>query len=316
MNILFFQTAHSHNDDRVKYHQWRSLEDAGHRCSFASTAAEIHDTPDVVICDNPIALWRARKALSSRVPIVYDVTEWYPSKKNLRSVSWWLKPGKRLVSLAANYWAGWSAKAFLFGEYHKARPFRLLFPWKRYIMLPYYPSLSYIPYTPPAALTHQVRLLYAGPQTAEKGYNRVQELVRLCETNIPNANIVLTTINNLSFKDFCEEITRHDIFLDLRDADAENTRCLPIKLFYYLAAGRPVIYSDLKAIRHGVPEIVNDSLVRPNDIERAAIMIRELISHPKQYASICKRNRELAEKQYNWELQKEDFIQFIESLKP
>lgn len=313
MNILFFQTVHSRNDDRVKYHQWRSLEEAGHNCCFASTATDICNIPDVVICDNPVALWRARKALPSHVTMVYDITEWYPSKKNLRSVSGWLRPFKWLILLAANYWAGWSANAFLFGEFYKARPFRLLFPWKRHLILSYYPSLSYIPYAKPTSLTKQVRLLYAGPKTAEKGYYRVQELTRICEMKLPDKEIVLTVINNLSFKDFCQEITRHDIFLDLRDADAENTHCLPIKLFYYLAAGRPVIYSDLKAIRHGVPEIVNDSLVLPDAIDLVVDIITKLVRQPKSYLAICKRNRHLAEAYYNWEAQEEIFVKFIES---
>lgn len=315
MNILFFQTAHSRNDDRVRYHQWHSLEEAGHNCSFASAATDIYNIPNVVICDNPVALWRARKALPSRVTMVYDITEWYPSKKNLRSVSWWLRPFKWLVSSVANYWAGWSANAFLFGEYYKARPFRILFPWKRHMRLPYYPSLHYIRHTKPCTLTQQVRLFYAGPRTAEKGYNRIQELARLCETRLPDKEVYLTTVNNLSFEDFCKEITHHDIFLDLRDADAENTRCLPIKLFYYMAAGRPVIYSDLKAIRQGVPEIVKDSLVRPNDLQQAAAMICELVKQPTKYTAICNRNRQLAEKTYNWESQKEAFVQFIQNLK-
>lgn len=315
MNILFFQTAHSRNDDRVKYHQWRSLEEAGHSCCFASTAMDICNIPDVVICDNPVALWRARKALPSHVTMVYDITEWYPSKKNLRSVSGWLRPFKWLILLVANYWAGWSANAFLFGEFYKARPFRILFPWKQYMWLPYYPSLHYIQHTQPPTLTQQVRLLYAGPKTAEKGYNRIHELVRICETELPDWEIILTTINNLSFEDFCSEISHHDIFLDLRDADAENTRCLPIKLFYYMAAGRPVIYSDLRAICQGVPEIIEDSLVLPNDLQRAAAMICELVKEPAKYKAICKRNRQLAEKKYNWESQKAAFVQFIQKLK-
>ena len=183
------------------------------------------------------------------------------------------------------------------------------------MLLPYYPLLKYIPQTKPHDLINQVRLFYAGPKTEEKGFFRVRELVRLCEEKIPGTQIVLTVVNGLRYEEFCAELAKHDIFLDLRHADIENTRCLPIKLFYYLAAGRPVIYSDLKAIRQGVPEIVEDSLVRPNDIQKAAVMVCELVKHPAKYTAICNRNRQLAEKRYNWESQKEAFVQFIQSLK-
>ena len=102
--------------------------------------------------------------------------------------------------------------------------------------------------------------------------------------------------------------------MDLRDTDVENTRCLPIKLFYYLAAGRPVIYSDLKAIRKGVSEIISDSLVQSEDTETAAHLIEEMVIHPDRYKLICNRNRHLAENKYNWERISNVFVQFIETL--
>ena len=219
-----------------------------------------------------------------------------------------------MILLVANYWAGLSADAYIFGEHHKALPFRILFPWKRYIYLPYYPLLRYIPATEPKAITDTIHLLYAGPQTSEKGYDRVQQLVRLCEMQYPDKKIILTAINGLCFENFCKEITRHDIFLDLRDADPENTRCLPIKLFYYLAAGRPVIFSNLKAIRHGVPEIAHDSLINPKKLSRAAEMIHRYASDSELYLSVCRRNRNLAETRYNWDSLKDTFIHFVESL--
>ncbi len=302
MKVLFFQRAHGEDDDRVYYHQQRSLEQAGHTCFFACKVEEVTVVPDIVICDTPLAIWMIRRKLGRRVRVVYDITEWYPSKKNLCLTPFVLRPFKWLSMVLASYWAGWSSDSFVFGEYYKGLPFRILFPWKQYTYLPYYPDLQYIPYRPAKALGATVRLLYAGSQTREKGYYRVQELVALCREQMPDREFVLTNINGLSFRAFCEEIGRHDIFLDLRDADAENTRCLPIKLFYYLAAGRPVIYSDLRAIRRGVPEIVEDSLVAPNDLGRAAEIVCAYVADGERYTAICARNRQLAEGKYNWEL--------------
>ena len=81
-----------------------------------------------------------------------------------------------------------------------------------------------------------------------------------------------------------------------------------------MAAGRPVIYSDLKAIRKSVPEIVNHSLVQPKDEERAAEIICNLVAQPEEYQSICMRNRQLIEEKYNWDKQSQNFVQFVEQI--
>ena len=313
MKVLFLQTAHLANDDRVHYHQRVSLEKAGHQCAFAHSAEEIKDVPQIIICDTPKAIREARKAYKNAI-IVYDITEWYPSKKNLRNISPWLKPLKWCILVIANIYAGLATNAFIFGEYYKARPFRVLFPWKRHLYLSYYPSLNYIHPTTPRDLSTEVRLFYAGQKTAEKGYERVQRVAKLCQEKMPDKHFVLTAVNGLSFEDFCQEITKHDIFLDLRDNDIENTHCLPIKLFYYMAAGRPVIYSDLKAIHRGAPEIVNDSLFEPNDIEFIAQKICDYIRQPNYYREISSRNMSLAKTKYNWEFLDKVFIQFIKRL--
>ena len=77
---------------------------------------------------------------------------------------------KALVLAIANLWAGWRTDAFIFGEEDKAKPFRVLYPKKRYINLPYYPDLQYISARTPRSITKECRLLYAGPLTAEKGW--------------------------------------------------------------------------------------------------------------------------------------------------
>ena len=279
---------------------------------FACSIEEIKERPDVIICDTPVAIWRIRRYFGRHIRVVYDITEFYPSKKNVRNVSLLLKPLKYILLKLVFLWAGVAADDFIFGEYHKSRAFRFLFPWKRSLLLPYYPSLHYISPRPAHPLGDEVRLFYAGPQTAEKGFERVKQVLQKCQERLPDKHIVFQTVNGVVFEEFCKIITEQDVFLDLRDTDRENTRCLPIKLFYYMAAGRPVIYSDLKSIRIGVPEIANDSLIDPENLERAVEMICEWVAHPDVYLSQCARNRQLAENCYNWEKQSETFIQFIE----
>ena len=127
MKVLFLQTAHRVDDDRIRFHQRVSLEERGHRCFFASRIAEVKEFPDLVICDPPLAVWRAGHAYGRKTPIVYDITEWYPSKKNLRNVQAVVKPFKFCALLFASWMAGCIADRFIFGEYYKAKPFRFFF---------------------------------------------------------------------------------------------------------------------------------------------------------------------------------------------
>ena len=347
--IVFLQTAHPANDDRVYYHQHRTLRAAGwisDILSFyqqgkgrsemaAACLKEVKEKlPAVILCDTPFSVLIAGRAVRKagiKSSVVYDITEWYPSKKNLRTTPLLLRPIKAIGMSIASWLAGCRADAFLFGETYKARPFRMLFPGKRYLMLPYYPSKEYLKPTPVRKPDgRSIRLLYAGPLTQEKGWDSVQGLMQYAGTRYPDQQFELTVITQsensgsermpknvvlhfkkyMPFEAFCSEVAGYDICLDLRTPDVENTRCLPIKLFYYMGAGKPVIYSALKAIRKEVPEIGEEIECSPE------ARLRLLIEHPDRYLQEAQRNRKLVEQKYNWEMLKQPFIDFIESLRP
>lgn len=337
MKVLFLQSAHYADDDRVWYHQRAALSEAGCEVDVCGKEelqdegrlAAITNQADeyqVIIVDTPRALWHVRRAKHAK--LVYDVTEWYPSKKNLRGLCFPHKWAKAFLMCLASLWAGVRADAFIFGEYYKALPFRMLFPHKQHIYLPYYPDLQYIESFPPHNITHQCRLLYAGPLTEEKGYYRVLEAVQEAQRQCPNTHICLDIITNtphqthqttkvevnylpyMPFNTFCKAIDQYDLFLDLRDCDCENTHCLPIKLFYYLACGRPCIYTNLKAIRNHVLEY-NACISLANTATEAANAIVEYIQMPSIYYAHCQKAQELSRQQYNWNCIKSNFIQLV-----
>lgn len=332
MKVLFLQSTHWANDDRVWYHQAATLQENGIEIAvcgkdkFADFQID-NNNANVIIADTPQALWKARK---SKAKLVYDITEWYPSKKNLRGLCRLHKWAKAMVLCLANLWAGWRSDAFIFGEYYKGYPFRRLFPHTPFINLPYYPDLQYITPTPPCNISQCCRIFYAGPLTQEKGYFRVLEVVEQVRKKCPETRIELDIISNdtptdiqndksikytpyLPFRDFCNVIGRYDIFLDLRDNDRENTHCLPIKLFYYMACGRPCIYSDLKAIRKGVPEIMQCAHLA-NTVPNIAKAIVQYIQDPTLYVSQCETAQTLSKNKYNWKMIKDSFVQLIQTL--
>ena len=327
-HIIFLQSAHTITDERVCYHQAQVLKDSGHAVKvygMDSFRDFVPQSADVYIVDTPLALWKIRRVSAK---IIYDITEWYPSKKNLRNARF-SKLIKAFVLAMASIWSGCRCSAFIFGEYDKAKPFRLLFPRKRHIFLPYYPDLTYIQPVAANDITRVCHVLYAGALTKEKGWERVLETMQDTARRIPQArfyldvitngdclevpgcdNLVIRKLDYMPFPQFCRKIVKYDIFLDLRDIDAENTRCLPIKLFYYMACGRPSIYANLSAISKGVPEISQCARL-VNNAEQAAKALCEYVSNQELYQSHCSNALLLSKEKYNWNNIKSSFIQLI-----
>ena len=101
--------------------------------------------------------------------------------------------------------------------------------------------------------------------------------------NNENNNITIYFAGKQNFNDFTGQINETDIFLDLRRSSFENQRSLPIKLFYYAALGRPVIFSDLKALRHDVEIEKFGFLTDPGNTEGIIFLISEYLKDPVLY---------------------------------
>lgn len=367
MRIAFIQTAHLPSDERIAHHQVPILLERGHDVKVISTRTDFVEgvnncfndvglsrkkvllrvtsiledfLPDLLICDTPIAVIMGgyyRKKYKN-CAILYDVTEWYPSKKNLRNHTWLSILARLLLLPCLNLWAGVITQGFIYGEYYKARPFQFLFRKKKNCFLSYYPDLKYIERTSVRHIEKKCRLLYSGAMTEEKGYFNVLRALYHTATWYPQTKFELTILTGelpiqqecsdsqpenlevlyrlyLPFEEFCKELSKYDLFLDLRSSDVENTHCLPIKLFYYMATGRPTIITSLKAIRNGVPDIDECAVLveRPFRAPEVAAEILKYVKNPNYYQTQCQNALELSEKKYNWSLIVDDFIQLVES---
>lgn len=358
IHVVFVQTAHRASDDRVYFHQRETLLRAGARVSILSSQSDtalpttdcivfdgakmpvrqkkkrieeelqkLH--PDIVICDTPLAVMAAGK--KGRTTL-YDITERYPSKTSLNGIKGLHRGLRFLLMCLLNRTAGCKADGFIFGETYKARPFRRLFPLKPYCVVPYYPAQRYISPVPPTLSPAVCRLFYAGPATADKGFDTVLHVASECAKRNPQTrfilNIVATTALQeelpqqpnltlnispaLPFPAFCQTIRTQDIFLDLRRNDRQNTRSLPIKIFYYMACGRPVIYSDLRAIRQDIPEIGSfGTLVAPEDTESICNAIGRYLTDNRHYQQQARQALHLYQEKYNWEQIEDTFASFV-----
>ncbi len=368
IKILFINTLHNSLDDRTFYHHANALSEENAKVSIFSSLETKNETlnniqicseeistknfpnqvliisnliesikPNIVICDSPTGVLAVSISRNSNI-IIYDVTEWIPSKKHFKNTNSLHIPLKFIGLIFLNMLAGFFTQKFIFGEYYKSTIFKPLF-WKKRIISSYYPDLKHNIQALQRDISEKVRLYYSGWFNAEKGFDKVLELTALVANANPVKNIELqitgaytndsdkenfeTIIGSFpknvsvisgnfkNFEEFCEELKTADIFLDLRKNDIENTHCLPIKLFYYLACGRPVVYTGLRAIKDVLKISEVGYSFENNDIQSIAKGISNYISDPRLYLEHCERARQFSENQFNWEKIKPEFVDFV-----
>jgi glycosyltransferase involved in cell wall biosynthesis len=300
--------------------------------------------PDVIICSEPLTILAAKKynqKQSRKARIVYDVTEWYPSQKNLAPHNVYIRWFVFIKLLLFNFWASSFTDSFIFGEFYKSRVYRILYPLKSFIFTTYYPNLKFLNYIKPELKESKLRLSYSGKICLDKGYKDFLNMLKILsdskkELQIEvkiigwyenphdkkeyeelfqsiSKNISLTIYGRQNFKGFLDLIKDTDVFIDLRSDNFENQHCLPIKIFYYCAFGRPVIFSDLKAIRKEVKSDKFGFLVQPSDYERIVKILFNYIEDKELYYKHCEDARHLAETNYNWQKIESQFLKFITS---
>lgn len=364
MKILFLTSAHASNDDRIYYLQAKTLSRIHEIKIFSTFAGEslteenlileynktqyssrkekisafynqcITFNPDVIICSEPLPIIGAHRFVKQKKSccLLYDITEFYPSKKNLSHFSIF----KKLFLAAGMVWlnrkAAGLADGFIFGEHYKSLYYRANFKNKPFIHLPYYQDLKFFPDF--SIAQNNLTFGYTGKFSEEKGIIRFAYFLRFFKEKNPNTffsvkligwfenelvhhqflsltkGIEIEFIENLPFETYCFSLSNISIFFDLRDVDAENNLCLPIKLFTYTAIGRPMIYSPIQAIHFAHPDQEFIKLCPNEDFSGMNEVICNWISSERKYVELCNLSRNFAEK-HQWDAIKDEFIRFV-----
>ncbi|WP_435522428.1 hypothetical protein [Chryseobacterium indoltheticum] len=119
-----------------------------------------------------------------------------------------------------------------------------------------------------------------------------------------------------SFEEFTKSFADADICFDLRAFNFENHHSLPIKLFYYMGAGKPIIYSSLKGIRKHMDVSGFGYLVNPKDSKKIADYIETYLKEAQLYHLHANNARKEFMQNYNWEVIKNSFVNFIKNSLP
>lgn len=295
--------------------------------------------PDLIICSEPIAVIAAKDFVKRKnIHLVYDITEWYPSMRMVERFSFPMKFVHAIKFFLVQLYAGFLSSHYIFGEETKKFPLAYLFPFKKKLTSPYYPDDVYIHQKINNLSPNKITLCYTGQFSEEKGIGNFFEAIDYLRKKKPELEIKILLVGGArkekdehyfqkllskyqfqniaiskptSFESFTSSYADADICFDLRSLNFENHHCLPIKIFYYAASGKPVIYTDLKATRIHMDVSKFGYLVEPKDANAISDLILNYIKNPAIYSAHAQQARAEYEKSYNWNAIKDAFVDFI-----
>lgn len=297
--------------------------------------------PDLILCAEVFAVFPAfmYKVLSgTQTTIHLDITEWYPENilqkmPVLAAVT--LKPFFYLMMIIA----GLLIDGYISGENKKLNRWILLSPGKPHAVISYFPDLSHFPHYPASGTGETLHICFAGLFTEERGFFRFIEVLKKIAGKNPDKTFIGTAIgkfaalqdeklfNNMitatpenctvtlkdwvQYENLSEVYKAADIFIELRDDTFFYRNSLPIKLFEFMAMGRPVIYSENDAIKEVLDIEQIGAFVNPNAVEDVTSLLQRYIDHPALLRRQGDTARKLAVEKFNWSNEEKMLIDYI-----
>lgn len=298
--------------------------------------------PDVVICFEMLPVFAALryKKIKPDLKIILDITEWYPE-----NVAFKFKGIKRWI----NYFQLWfpyiyalqKVNHIIIGEKTKKHRYYLIAFNKPKTIIGYYPVLKFFNYKKPVLSKEEIVFGYAGVITFERGIINLLRVTNTIAQKYPNKKIKLLIFGKFTYLDeekkfhqllqnydsitiefvdwtdydkISQTIERMDICFDLRIRNFIYRNSLPIKIFEYMACGKPFIYSDIKPIRDEIDINKHGFLVNPDDEKEIIRTIENYIDNPDLAYSHSENSRRLIEEERNWENESVKLIALIDKI--
>ncbi len=101
-------------------------------------------------------------------------------------------------------------------------------------------------------------------------------------------------------------ITRHPI--------ERHLSAFPTKLFEYMAAGLPVVVSDLPTIRPIIDDCKCGILINPTNPQDIAQALNSLLRNPQEAATMGQRGLAAVKEKYNWDTESEKLLEVYTAL--
>ena len=109
-------------------------------------------------------------------------------------------------------------------------------------------------------------------------------------------------------------IEKMDICFDMRKRNFIYRNSLPIKIFEYMACGKPFIFSNIKPIKDEIDVEQYGLLVNPEDDNEVIKAAETYLLNPALAEKHSENSRQLIEKEKNWENESKKLIDLINDL--
>ncbi len=297
--------------------------------------------PNIIICAETSAIvsaLRYKKKTGANCKIVTDITEWYP--ENVASKLAGIKKVLIYIFLfLSNIFLTNRVSAIIIGEKGKKRRYDFLAPFKKKIIIGYYPVLKYFEYETKHS-SDDFTMGYAGVINFKRGIMTLLDVLILLKKKHPDKNIKLKITGKFEYENeekiFKERLKNEDIknvellewtdydkiyknlkgmdvCFDLRQLNFIYKNSLPIKFFEYLAAGKPVIYSKIKPLESmNIEEF--GFLVNPGNKEEVVGAAEKYLTDGELLKKHSLNARKFIEDGNYWEVESKKLVEFLNSL--
>lgn len=298
--------------------------------------------PDLIICSEilPVISGLKFKKINPSVKIVLDITEWFPENVafKLKGINKWIKYAQLFIPYI---YLLQKVDHLIVGEKTKLARYNFLAPTKSKSIIGYYPVLKYFNYSTPDLTNKEVVLGYAGVITFERGIKTLLNVSRSIAKKYSDKKIILLLFGRFTYKneelefkelikssnevEICFEdwkdydkmnsiISKIDICFDLRIRNFIYSNSLPIKIFEYMACGKPFIYSDIKPIRDEIDFAKCGFLVDPQNENQIVNAVSNYFENPALAADHSKNARRMIEGGKNWESESGRLMDLVQKL--
>jgi glycosyltransferase involved in cell wall biosynthesis len=272
--------------------------------------------------------------------IIFDITEWLPENVAFKfnGLKRWIKYFQLLIPYL---YILQKVDHLIIGEVSKSKRYDVIASSKPKTIIGYYPILKYFNHKKPDLFKEEIVLGYAGVITFERGIKNLLNVCKSIAGKYSNKKFKLllfgkftyqneeaefkkriSATNNLDveFVDWTDYdkmssvIEKMDICFDLRIRNFIYSNSLPIKIFEYMACGKPFIYSDIKPIRDEIDFEKYGFLVNPKDETEIVNAIEAYINKPELAIQHSNNARKLIEENKNWESESKKLIELVSKL--
>ena len=154
-----------------------------------------------------------------------------------------------------------------------------------------------------------VKLICVGNFTDELNKKEITDFL---EEN-PSKNVVFA--GHLSHPKVVEYINMSRLGLILHQPIPRYIHAVSIKLFEYMACGKPVVASNFPEIAKVVKEADCGILVDPTDVDEIVDAILYLLEHPEEAKRMGENGRRAVEEKYSWNKMEEKLLELYGRLK-